>query len=49
MNFIFDGFLCGVLMVSISFKHLLVICEEILLNPHVVKVILHTLMVKGGG
>jgi len=32
MNFIFDGFLCGLLMVSISFQHLLVICEEILLK-----------------
>ncbi len=34
MNFIFDGFLCGLLVVSISFhfQHLLVICEEIVLK-----------------
>jgi len=32
MNLIFDGFLCGFLMVSFSFQHLLVICEEILLK-----------------
>jgi len=32
MNFIFDGFLCGLLVVSISFQHLLVISEEILLK-----------------
>jgi len=32
MNFIFDGFLCSLLVVSISFQHLFVICEEILLK-----------------
>jgi len=32
MNFIFYGFLYGLLIVSISFQHLLVICEEILLK-----------------
>jgi len=29
MNFISDGFQWGLLIVSISFQHLLVICEEI--------------------
>jgi len=32
MNFIFGGFLCGLLTVSISFQHLLVIYDEILLK-----------------
>jgi len=32
MNFIFAGLLCGLLMIPISFKHLLVICEEISLK-----------------
>jgi len=32
MNFICDGFVCGLLMVSICFQHLLVICGEILLK-----------------